>query len=793
MRTYPSLLCTAIIVFLSLFVPSGGHAGAASGYEDRLPSANRSVLVSAARQQQVDDQVDWIACLDDNSEVMLVDPLSGQKKTIKDNLNDEMFSGPGWSPDGQQLVITTRGGDRSTIPRPLDLAILDWSTQRWRLVGLNRGPGKPVEGVALAGPAWSADGSWIYYSYTSDGLYRRWNLRRVSASGAGLEETPPVSQNYYRELAPAFSPNGRWMSLGLMVKDGIGLSNEDRPTNWGIWLTDGAASQPGVRLGGSSQYGSTWSPDSKTVVYPEDKALVLMDVSTRGSRRITIDPGQPRGATWSPDGTRIAFDMEVNGAVETWVVNTDGSSLHKLANCANPAWRPLGGVPAAQQPAVTVSEVVAPAPAPVQPAAQEPPPQMCFTPQLRHFEDHKGCCAEVVGLVLNTKDQPMRLPGAVVRIEGPEATDKYVREFAVAGDGGYEVTALSVNEYTIWLKRGDIPVKKYQVKFTDPQRIRAVVDFHQVPCPARPTSVPTPTATSSPVPSPTLSPTPLPTLTPSSVPPTVTATSSPPTDNIAGIVASAGSPADPIASPTPMPASTRPLMNDALGRTISAWYGWALYLLLAVAIGMIALVTYDARAHRRAVLGWPMAVAAPTLGILPSLIIGLTNPGITKAITDPGVSAEFLRPLVTWFLVGLFAAMLVIALGSVYIFTMMGRSPDEGGSIGLGQAKGRGLANAWLVESDSNRIYRLNTGNTRVGRDPNLNDITLDYPTVSREHILVRADADRFTLYDRGSRGGTWVNDNRVQGPVALNHGDVVILGEVTLEFVAEKDGREGE
>jgi hypothetical protein len=110
-------------------------------------------------------------------------------------------------------------------------------------------------------------------------------------------------------------------------------------------------------------------------------------------------------------------------------------------------------------------------------------PPICFEPRLRHFEEHKGCCAEVAGLVYNRQQQIFGPAGAVVRIEGPPATNQYVREFGVdARGGGYNITALSVDVYTIWLKGPNIRSRKYEVRYADLARIRAIVDFYQVAC-----------------------------------------------------------------------------------------------------------------------------------------------------------------------------------------------------------------------------------------------------------------------------------------------------------------------
>jgi hypothetical protein len=58
-----------------------------------------------------------------------------------------------------------------------------------------------------------------------------------------------------------------------------------------------------------------------------------------------------------------------------------------------------------------------------------------------------------------------------------------VRDFGVdPGGGGYNVTALSVADYTIWLQGPNIRSDRYEVKFQDWAKIRAIVDFYQVPC-----------------------------------------------------------------------------------------------------------------------------------------------------------------------------------------------------------------------------------------------------------------------------------------------------------------------
>jgi len=106
----------------------------------------------------------------------------------------------------------------------------------------------------------------------------------------------------------------------------------------------------------------------------------------------------------------------------------------------------------------------------------------CFEPRLRHFEEHKGCCAEIAGVVYDLAKHPYGPRGATLHIEGPPATDRYVRDFGVDPGGGYNVTALSTDAYTIWLRGPGISSIKFEVKYGDWAKIRAIVDFFQVLC-----------------------------------------------------------------------------------------------------------------------------------------------------------------------------------------------------------------------------------------------------------------------------------------------------------------------
>jgi pSer/pThr/pTyr-binding forkhead associated (FHA) protein len=65
-------------------------------------------------------------------------------------------------------------------------------------------------------------------------------------------------------------------------------------------------------------------------------------------------------------------------------------------------------------------------------------------------------------------------------------------------------------------------------------------------------------------------------------------------------------------------------------------------------------------------------------------------------------------------------------------------------------------------------------------------DITIQDPLISRRHAVVRAVDSAIEIEDLGSLNGTIVNDERIQSPRRLEHGDVIALGSSLIEVENE-------
>src|SRR5207253_4453494 len=91
---------------------------------------------------------------------------------------------------------------------------------------------------------------------------------------------------------------------------------------------------------------------------------------------------------------------------------------------------------------------------------------------------------------------------------------------------------------------------------------------------------------------------------------------------------------------------------------------------------------------------------------------------------------------------------------------------------------------AWLDVGD--REFPLVGKTFSLGRAKD-NNVVFTSTKVSRRHALVHAQgASEFSLVDLGSSNGTHLNGRRVIAPVALQHGDVIQIGEQSLVFRLE-------
>jgi DNA-binding NtrC family response regulator len=87
-----------------------------------------------------------------------------------------------------------------------------------------------------------------------------------------------------------------------------------------------------------------------------------------------------------------------------------------------------------------------------------------------------------------------------------------------------------------------------------------------------------------------------------------------------------------------------------------------------------------------------------------------------------------------------------------------------------------------LVNTDkAGSSYPLAQAGVKVGKAPD-NDLVIDHPTVSRNHLIVRRQGDRFLVQDLGSTNGTFIDGAQVR-EAYLRPGALLEVGDVQLRF----------
>lgn len=101
---------------------------------------------------------------------------------------------------------------------------------------------------------------------------------------------------------------------------------------------------------------------------------------------------------------------------------------------------------------------------------------------------------------------------------------------------------------------------------------------------------------------------------------------------------------------------------------------------------------------------------------------------------------------------------------------------------------------AWLVVMSgmsSGQVQRL-ADITDIGREAQQNDLSIDDPTLSRQHARIRWEQGEFVLYDLVSANGVLVNGELTQR-IALHNGDRIVMGQTLFGFMQADSSISGE
>jgi Tol biopolymer transport system component len=121
------------------------------------------------------------------------------------------------------------------------------------------------------------------------------------------------------------------------------------PDKWAVYRYD--LGTKGLRGVAVSAFSVAAAPASRRIAVGrldgKNRDIWLLDEDGGSPTRLTTDPAEDFGPTWSPDERRIAFTSKRDGHAEIYVVGADGSGERRLTRHAtdrsyNPSWSPDG-------------------------------------------------------------------------------------------------------------------------------------------------------------------------------------------------------------------------------------------------------------------------------------------------------------------------------------------------------------------------------------------------------------------------------------------------------------------
>lgn len=323
------------IAFRSTREPAGVYVMEASGENVRLvvpgcyhpswsPDGNEIVCSTRGHEEAPTTRNTF------SSALWIANVATGEKRFLCEN--DAMQ--PSWSPNGNRIAFwfmppSAGRSDIATISRnggEIEIVTKDASTN-WN-------------------PVWSPDGKFLYFASDRSGNMSFWRVAIDEETGKVQGEAEAVStpSNFNRHLS--FSTNGRRMIyVQTDQRSNIQAIRFDPRTEKTVgepfWITRGDRNIIRPEL----------SPDGTRFVFrisrrTQDDIAVLSRDGTQW-RDLTNDKFFDRYPRWSPDGKRVAFTSDRSGRYEIWILDADATNLRQLTfdspgDTSFPLWSPNG-------------------------------------------------------------------------------------------------------------------------------------------------------------------------------------------------------------------------------------------------------------------------------------------------------------------------------------------------------------------------------------------------------------------------------------------------------------------
>jgi TolB protein len=210
---------------------------------------------------------------------------------------------PAVSPDGQKIAYT------SDINGIWQIMVMDYDGEEKEQ--LTNNPQRS------AYPAWSFDGRYIFFDLSIEGEYE---IYRMDSDGSNMTRlTLNLNINDWHPYGHPFQYKVIY-EAGHSRHEGLYMMDYDGKNIKKITDLDMRQRTPAVSI------------DGETIVFSDNSSIYTMDIDGGNLKKISGDLEHCRHPDISPDNKYISFEGDVNGQLEIFIVNVDGSNLQRLTD-----------------------------------------------------------------------------------------------------------------------------------------------------------------------------------------------------------------------------------------------------------------------------------------------------------------------------------------------------------------------------------------------------------------------------------------------------------------------------